>query len=95
VQVSLSATDNSGGSGVATTYYTTDGSDPTTSSTATAYAAPFTVSQPVTVKFYSVDNAGNAEAVNSQSIVVQVPDTPPPTSRTCTRSTTSSTPASS
>jgi hypothetical protein len=80
VQVSLSATDNSGGSGVATTYYTTDGSDPTTSSTATAYAAPFTVSQPVTVKFYSVDNAGNAEAVNSQSIVVQVPDTTPPTS---------------
>jgi peptidoglycan/xylan/chitin deacetylase (PgdA/CDA1 family) len=79
VQVSLSATDNSGGSGVASTFYTTDGSNPTTSGTATVYSAPFTISQPATVKFYSVDNAGNAEAVNSQSIVVQVPDTTPPT----------------
>src|SRR5207249_12106376 len=39
VQVALSATDNAGGSGAATTYYTTDGSTPTTAST--VYTAPF------------------------------------------------------
>jgi peptidoglycan/xylan/chitin deacetylase (PgdA/CDA1 family) len=73
VQVALTATDNSGGSGLDTTYYTVDGSTPTTSST--VYTAPFTVTVTTTVKFFSVDRAGNAEAVGSQQITI---DTGPP-----------------
>lgn len=66
VTVTLTATDNPGGFGVAKTYYTTDGSTPTTSST--VYTGPFTVKQNTTVKFFSTDLAGNAEQVNSQTI---------------------------
>jgi peptidoglycan/xylan/chitin deacetylase (PgdA/CDA1 family) len=66
VTVTLSATDNPGGWGVAQTYYTTDGSTPTTSST--VYAGPFTVKKNTTVKFFSTDLAGNAEQVNTQAI---------------------------
>jgi peptidoglycan/xylan/chitin deacetylase (PgdA/CDA1 family) len=65
VTVTLSATDN-GGWGVANTYYTTDGSMPTTSST--VYTAPFTVKQNTTVQFFSTDLAGNAEQPQSQAI---------------------------
>ncbi len=78
VQVSLSPTDT-GGSGLAATYYTTNGSTPTTSST--LYTGPFTVSSTATVKFYSVDKAGNAEAVNSQ--VVQIDTTAPSATISC------------
>jgi Chitobiase/beta-hexosaminidase C-terminal domain len=80
VQVSLSATD-SGGSGVGATFYTTDGSDPTTSPTATAYTGPFTVPQTAAVKYYSTDLAGNSEAVGSQQI--QVDTATPTTTITC------------
>ena len=66
VTVTLSAADNSGGWGVANTYYTTDGSTPTTSST--VYTGSFTVKQNTTVKFFSTDLAGNSEQVNSQVI---------------------------
>jgi peptidoglycan/xylan/chitin deacetylase (PgdA/CDA1 family) len=66
VTVTLSATDNPGGWGVAHTYYTTDGSTPTTSST--VYTGPFTVKKNTTVKFFSTDLAGNAEQVNTQAI---------------------------
>lgn len=66
VTVSLSATDNPGGWGVASTYYTTDGSTPTTSSP--VYNGPFTIHGPTTVKFFSTDLAGNAEQVNTQQI---------------------------
>ena len=59
VTVSLTATDN-GGSGVAATSYTTNGSDPTT--TSTLYSAPFTVTQTTTVKYRSWDVATNVEA---------------------------------
>jgi len=65
VTVTLSAADN-GGTGVANTYYTTDGSTPTTSST--VYTGPFTVKQNTAVKFFSTDLAGNTEQVNSQAI---------------------------
>jgi hypothetical protein len=68
VTVSLAATDNTGGSGVDKTYYTTDGSTPTTAST--VYTTPFTVSATATVKFFTTDKAGNAEAVKSQSIQI-------------------------
>jgi peptidoglycan/xylan/chitin deacetylase (PgdA/CDA1 family) len=66
VTVTLTATDNPGGWGVASTYYTTDGSTPTTSST--VYTGPFTVKQNTTVEFFSTDLAGNAEQVNTQVI---------------------------
>jgi Bacterial Ig domain/Chitobiase/beta-hexosaminidase C-terminal domain len=75
VSVSLLATDNSGGSGVQQIRYTTNGSDPT-STTGTVYSAPFTVSSTTTVKYRAFDNAGNAEAVNTRVITL---DTTAPT----------------
>jgi peptidoglycan/xylan/chitin deacetylase (PgdA/CDA1 family) len=77
--VTLAATDNTGGSGVDKTYYTTDGSTPTTAST--VYTGPFTVSAAATVKFFSTDKAGNAEQVQSQ--LVQVDSTAPTTTINC------------
>jgi hypothetical protein len=68
VTVRLSATDDQGGSGVDKTYYTTDGSTPTTSST--VYTGPFTVSATSTVKYRSFDVAGNAEAPKSQLVQI-------------------------
>ena len=78
VTVTLSATDAE--SGVATIRYTTDGSDPTGSST--PYSGPISVSQTTTVKYRAWDNAGNVEATKSQLVqVVQTPaDTQPPAS---------------
>src|SRR5207248_11402202 len=74
VSVSLAAAD--AGSGVAAIRYTTDGSDPT-ANTGTVYVGPFTVVSTATVKYRAFDNAGNAEAVNSQLIQL---DTTAPTS---------------
>jgi peptidoglycan/xylan/chitin deacetylase (PgdA/CDA1 family) len=67
VTVSLSATDF-GGSGLAVTRYTTDGTDPTESSN--AYSASFQVFAATSVKFRSWDNAGNAEATKAQAIQI-------------------------
>lgn len=47
------------------TYYTTDGSDPTSSST--LYSAPFTISETTTVKAISYDKDGNASSVTSKT----------------------------
>jgi hypothetical protein len=57
VSVTLSASDNTGGSGVNVTYYEVDGGAQQT------YAAPFTVSSDGihTVTFWSTDKAGNTE----------------------------------
>jgi peptidoglycan/xylan/chitin deacetylase (PgdA/CDA1 family) len=71
VSVSLSATDVDGA--VAAIRYTTDGSDPSTSST--LYTGSFTVSTTTTVKYRAWDDAGNVEATKSQLIQV---DTFPP-----------------
>jgi peptidoglycan/xylan/chitin deacetylase (PgdA/CDA1 family) len=79
VQATLTAVDNTGGSGVAKTYYTTDGSTPTTSST--VYSGPFAVPATSTVKYFSVDNSGNVEPVRSQ--VIQIDSKAPTTSINC------------
>lgn len=63
VIVTLTATD---ASGVANTYYTTDGSVPSTSST--VYTGPFTVSSSATVRYFSVDTRGNVEAAKSLAL---------------------------
>ncbi len=76
VSVSLPATDNPGGAGVKEVRYTTNGTDPTSSST--LYTGPFNVASTSTVKFRAEDNVGNVESpVKSQSLVI---DTQKPTS---------------
>ena len=67
VTVALTATDN-GGSGVAATSYTTNGSDPTT--TSTLYSAPFTVTATTTVKYRSWDASNNSEATKTQLVTI-------------------------
>lgn len=78
VTVSFSATDS--GSGVAAIRYTTDGSDPTSSST--LYGGPFSVSSTTTLKFRAWDVAGNVEQTNTRLVEVATAptDTTPPTS---------------
>ncbi|HSL10934.1 MAG TPA: chitobiase/beta-hexosaminidase C-terminal domain-containing protein, partial [Actinomycetota bacterium] len=67
VSVSLSATD-AGGAGVDETYYTLDGSTPTTAST--RYGGPFLVTRSSVVTFFSTDRAGNAEQPRSTTVYV-------------------------
>ncbi len=67
VNVSLICEDGSG-SGCKATYYTTDGSEPTTSSS--AYSAPIAIAANTTLKFFSVDTAGNREAVKTETYVI-------------------------
>ncbi|ATB48860.1 chitobiase/beta-hexosaminidase C-terminal domain-containing protein [Corallococcus macrosporus] len=62
--VVLACTDNAGGSGCAATYYTLDGTTPTTSSL--RYTAAITISASATLRFFSVDVAGNAEPAKSE-----------------------------
>jgi hypothetical protein len=71
VTATLAATD---ASGVAATYYTTDGSTPTASSA--QYNGPISLPQTATVKYYSVDSLGNAESVRTTLVRV---DAAPPT----------------
>lgn len=66
VSVSLSANDAEGT--VAAIRYTTDGSEPSTSST--LYTGPLSVSTTTTVKYRAWDNAGNVELTKSQLIQV-------------------------
>jgi peptidoglycan/xylan/chitin deacetylase (PgdA/CDA1 family) len=73
VSVTLSAVDNQGGSGVASTHYTIDGTDPTDASP--TYSAPFDIGSTTTVKFRSWDNAGNSEDVVTQ--LIQIDAAPP------------------
>jgi peptidoglycan/xylan/chitin deacetylase (PgdA/CDA1 family) len=72
VSVSLSASDPD--DAVAAIRYTTDGSDPATSST--LYSGPFGVSTSTTIKYRAWDTAGNVEATKSQLIQI---DTVAPT----------------
>lgn len=71
VQLNLTASDNEGGSGVAKTEYSFDGTNWIT------YTAPFTVSTEGTTKVYyrSTDKAGNIEATKEQ--LIKIDKTPP------------------
>ena len=80
VNIDINASD--GASGVASITYTTDGSDPTSSGTATtvnAVTASFQVSSAQTIKWFSTDRVGNASSVQSTSIQI---DTTPPSAPT-------------
>ena len=72
VTVTLTASDS--GSGINKTYYSTDGSTPTI-----VYASPFAVSNDgtYTVKYYSIDKAGNAETINIASNQIKIDTTAP------------------
>ncbi|MDP5275627.1 extracellular catalytic domain type 1 short-chain-length polyhydroxyalkanoate depolymerase [Chengkuizengella axinellae] len=52
----------------ATTYYTLDGSEPTSGST--VYTEPIPISVNTTLKFFSEDVAGNVESVNEEVYVI-------------------------
>jgi poly(hydroxyalkanoate) depolymerase family esterase len=52
----------------ATTYYTVNGTTPTTSST--VYTGAINISANTTLKFFSVDAAGNVEAVKTQTYTI-------------------------
>ena len=67
VSVTLSATDT-GGSGVDETYYTLDGTTPTTGST--PYGGPFVIDRSSVVRFFSTDRTGNAEHPGSATVYV-------------------------
>jgi hypothetical protein len=65
--VTLTCNDGNG-SGCASTHYTTDGSTPSRSSP--RYTAPLTLQTTSTLKFFSVDVAGNVEAVKTEQYTI-------------------------
>jgi hypothetical protein len=67
--VTLTCGDGSG-SGCAATYYTTDGEDPTTSST--LYTGAIDIGEYTVLKYFSVDKAGNQEAYESRTYHIQI-----------------------
>jgi hypothetical protein len=70
VKVTLSRSDK--GSGVALTFYSTDGK------TFSTYSPPFTFSAPsgtYTLTYYSQDVAGNVESKHTQTFVIKLPTT--------------------
>ncbi len=70
--VTLTATDDAGGSGVSGTFYRLD-SGPAQSGTVIVVAAPLSGSAQHSIVFWSVDNAGNAEAERSVVFTVAPP----------------------
>lgn len=65
--VTLTAIDNKSN---ATVYYTTDGSDPLTSSTRRIYTQPITIYDSTTLKFVAVDSSGNWSPVYTESLTI-------------------------
>ncbi|MFP2962907.1 chitobiase/beta-hexosaminidase C-terminal domain-containing protein [Myxococcus sp. 1LA] len=76
--VVLTCTDDAGGSGCAGTYYTVNGSAPTTSST--RYTGPIAVAAATTLRFFSMDLAGNVEPAKTEQYTLDT--TPPVTTAT-------------
>jgi hypothetical protein len=74
--VALTPTDPSPASGVATTYYTTDGTTPTTSS-AQGTSIVLTTDGVYAIKYFSVDRAGNAESVRTATAQIRIDKTNP------------------
>lgn len=75
--VSLSASET------ATVYYTTNGTTPTTASA--RYSAPLAINTSTTLKFFAVDQAGNAEAIKTNIYTITlVSGTPPTTTKLAT-----------
>jgi len=74
VNLTLTATDNTGGSGVKEIHYTI-GANPPMAVSATSTVLSFTAEGVYSVSFNAVDKAGNIEAVHSLS--VQIDETPP------------------
>ena len=62
--------DDGAGSGCDKTYYTTDGTTPTTSSS--VYAVPINISTTIMLKFFSTDLAGNSETVKTEVYTIDV-----------------------
>ena len=61
-----------GGSGCKATYYTLNGKEPTEFST--RYTGPIVLTANASLKFYSADNDGNAESVNTETYTISIPD---------------------
>jgi hypothetical protein len=73
--VTLSPSDGTG-SGVAATYHTTNGVDPTTASpTGTSFT--LSADGSYTIKYFSVDNVTNAEAMRTGGTVIRIDKTAP------------------
>jgi hypothetical protein len=72
--VTLSPTD--AGSGVAATYYTTNGSTPTTSSSQ-GTSIVLSTDGTYTIKYFSVDNVGNQESVKTGAATICIDKTAP------------------
>ncbi len=77
--ITLTGTDNTGGWGVASTYYILDGA-PQQTGTVVSVPAPATGSVAHTLEFWSVDKAGNIEFPHKTAAftVAAPPDTTPP-----------------
>ena len=66
--VTLNATDDSDNAAI---YYTTDGSDPQTSSTRNVYSGPITIDSTTTLKYTAVDPTGNWSPVYSEIYTIK------------------------
>ncbi len=76
--VVLSCTDF-GGSGCDKTYYTTDKLDPKVSPTRSEYGNNILIAETTTLKFYSIDNAGNEEEIKTAEYIIRNEIEPPKT----------------
>jgi hypothetical protein len=73
--VTLTPSDGTG-SGIRATYYTTNGSTPTTSSPS-GTSISLTSDGTYTIEYFSVDNVSNTEAVKTASTQIRIDKTPP------------------
>lgn len=71
--VELSCVDNDGGSGCAATYYTLDGSTPTTKSS--LYTQAIEIGATGLLKYFSLDASGNHELPRVESYILELPIT--------------------